>query len=66
MAIILTIDLKLLDKQINAVLESDMEEGIKAGLHSLLGEIYDEVNGFGSVLIKKSPSKGMRVRKGLY
>jgi len=59
MVVKLTVDLKLLNNQINAVLESDMDENIKSGLHSLLGEIYDEVNGYGSVNIKKSPSKGI-------
>jgi hypothetical protein len=39
--IFLRIDLKLLDRQIRAMLYSNMEEPEKTGLHNLLGEIYD-------------------------
>lgn len=39
--IFLRIDLKLLDRQIRAMLDSNMEEPEKTGLHNLLGEIYD-------------------------
>jgi hypothetical protein len=35
------VDIKLLKEQIKAVLESNMEEDIKAGLHNLLGDILD-------------------------
>jgi len=38
----LNIDKKELDKQIKAVLESNIEEKYKTGLHSLLGDIYDK------------------------
>lgn len=40
------IDKKLLDKQIKAVLESNMDEDIKNGLHNLLGTIYDRTGVF--------------------
>jgi len=35
------IDKELLLQQINALLKSDIEEDLKEGIHSLLGEIYD-------------------------
>lgn len=38
----LDIDVKLLEKQIKAVLESDMPEQEKAGVHNLLGNILDK------------------------
>ena len=36
------IDKSLLKKQIKALLESNLDEDIKCGLHNLLGEILDE------------------------
>ena len=38
----LRIDLDLLKQQIKDVLESDMPEASKEGVHSLLGEIRDQ------------------------
>ena len=37
----ININFKLLKEQIKAMLNSDMEEEPKAGLHELLGTIYD-------------------------
>lgn len=39
---VLNIDAKLLDEQLRAMLESNLPEEIKEGLHSLLGEIIDQ------------------------
>jgi len=36
------IDKQLLQKQINSLLESNLDEDTKSGLHNLLGEILDE------------------------
>lgn len=38
----LNIDKKLLDEQIRKLLESNLDEDTKEGLHNLLGEIYDQ------------------------
>lgn len=38
----LNIDLALLKAQIDAVLESNMPEEEKTGLHNLLGDIFDQ------------------------
>ena len=38
----MTIDRELLKKQIKALLESNLDENTKSGLHNLLGEILDE------------------------
>jgi len=37
----MVIDRRLLDKQIKALLESNLDEETKSGLHNLLGEILD-------------------------
>jgi hypothetical protein len=36
------VDKELLKKQINALLESNLDEDTKSGLHNLLGEILDD------------------------
>ena len=38
---IFKVDLKLLEKQIKAVLESNIQEDLKEGIHNLLGDILD-------------------------
>ena len=37
-----TIDKKALKRQIKAVLESNIPEEEKSGIHNMLGEIYDQ------------------------
>lgn len=37
-------DAKLLERQISALLQSNIDESAKSGLHNLLGEILDALN----------------------
>ena len=53
----LTVDSKLLKKQIKGLLVSNVAEDIKEGLHSLLGAIYDGVVDDGSITIVKHVGK---------
>lgn len=46
------IDLKLLDKQIKDLLESNINENSKTALHSLLGELYDNLKDTGTAIIE--------------
>jgi len=40
----MNIDAELLEKQITAILESNLKQEHKAGIHNLLGELLDMVN----------------------
>jgi len=40
----LLVDIKLLNKQIKDLLESNIPEESKTGLHNLLGEIRDQID----------------------
>ena len=42
----MNIDITILEKQIKDVLESNIPEGSKEGLHNLLGTILDDANTF--------------------
>ncbi|MFA5790627.1 MAG: hypothetical protein WC976_06175 [Caldisericia bacterium] len=53
----ITVDSKLLKSQIKGLLNSNIEEEIKEGLHNLLGAIYDGVVDEGSVTIVKHGRK---------
>jgi len=47
----LNIDTKLLKKQINHLLDSNIKESSKTGLHNLLGEILDNLENGKSVIL---------------
>jgi hypothetical protein len=51
---LISVNLKLLNKQIKDLLNSNIEENSKSGLHNLLGNIADEIVLFGSAMIVKS------------
>lgn len=53
----ITVDSKLLKKQIKGLLNSNIAEDIKTGLHNLLGAIYDGVVDAGTVIIVKHGRK---------
>lgn len=48
----ITVNLELLNKQIKDLLLSNVNEKSKAGLHSLLGGIYDNLKDTGTVIIE--------------
>jgi len=50
---LISVNLKLLDKQICDMLDSNMNEKSKTGLHNFLGEIYDNIKIYGSAIIHK-------------
>lgn len=54
---LMTVDLKLLDKQICDLLVSNINEDSRTGLHNLLGEIYDNIKIYGSAIIHKATKK---------
>ena len=45
-------DIKLLEKQLYAILKSDLPKSSKSGLHSFLGEIFDILESGELVTIK--------------
>ena len=53
------INIKLLKKQIKALLESNMEEEFKDGLHTLLGDILDDAEEGNSITLKGVKQNGM-------
>lgn len=63
---IISVDLKALDKQIRAMLDSDMDEDCKSGLHSLLGEIYDHIRSSGEARLKRYEPSKSRKKSGHY
>lgn len=48
-----TVDQGRLAKQIKALLSSNLKEGIKTGLHELLGTIYDGIADKGRITLIK-------------
>lgn len=50
----ISINLKLLNKQIKDLLNSNIREDSKTGLHNFLGTIVDDIELFGSAIITKS------------
>jgi len=53
----ITVDSKLLGKQIKGLLVSNVAEDTKDGLHNLLGAIYDGIVDAGSITIVKHGRK---------
>jgi len=51
---LISVNLKLLNKQIKDLLDSNIKEDSKSGLHNLLGNIADNIVDFGSAIIHKS------------
>ena len=61
-----TVDVKLLRKQIYDLLDSNIEEDSKAGLHTLLGEIGDDVDLYGYCIIKRHKKSRKKKRRITY